>query len=34
MKIIRYNTSDDIDIEFQDEFHYVKHTTYSNFKIG
>lgn len=34
MKIVRYNNSEDIDIEFQDEFKYVKTTTYSNFKIG
>ena len=35
MKIIRYDSADDIDIEFLDEFHYVKkHNTYSNFKSG
>lgn len=34
MKIIRYNKVDDIDVEFQDEFKYVKTTTYSNFKVG
>lgn len=34
MKIIAYRNSDDIDVEFQDEFRYVKTTTYSNFKIG
>ena len=35
MKIIRYNKSADIDIEFQDEFHYIKqHQSYSNFRLG
>lgn len=34
MKIVRYNNSEDMDIEFQDEFKYVKTTTYSNFKMG
>lgn len=34
MKIIRYNNSMDVDVEFQDEFRYVKTTTYSNFKMG
>lgn len=35
MKIIRYGSADDIDIEFLDEFHYVKkNNTYSNFKSG
>lgn len=34
MKIVAYRTSEDIDIEFQDEFRYVKTTTYSNFKLG
>lgn len=34
MKIVRYNNSMDIDVEFQDEFRYVKTTTYSNFKMG
>lgn len=24
MKIIKYNNSDDIDVEFLDKFHYVK----------
>lgn len=33
MKIVRYGSFDDIDIEFMDEFHYIKeHQTYSNFK--
>lgn len=33
MKIIRYGRHDDIDIEFMDEFHYVKeHQSYINFK--
>ncbi len=35
MKIIRYGNWDDIDIEFLDEFHYVKeHQSYVNFKTG
>lgn len=35
MKIIRYRSWDDIDIEFLDEHHYIKkHCTYSNFKNG
>lgn len=35
MKIIRYRTSEDIDVQFQDEFYYIKeHQTYSNFKSG
>lgn len=35
MKIVRYGSFDDIDIEFMDEFHYIKeHQTYSNFKSG
>ena len=35
MKIIAYRCADDIDIEFLDEFHYIKeHQTYSNFKNG
>ena len=35
MKIIRYNKSADIDIEFQDEFHYIKqHQSYSSFRLG
>ena len=35
MKIIRYNKCSDIDVEFQDEFRYVKqHQTYSSFKLG
>lgn len=35
MKIIGYRTSEDIDIEFLDDFHYIKrHNTYSNFKSG
>lgn len=35
MKIIRYRTAMDIDVEFLDDFHYVKeHTTYSNFVRG
>lgn len=35
MKIIRYGSYDDIDVEFLYEHHYVKeHNTYSNFKAG
>lgn len=35
MKIITYRDNMDIDIEFLDEFHYVKrHQAYSNFKTG
>ena len=35
MKIVKINTSNSIDIEFQDEHHYIKqNTTYSNFKSG
>ena len=34
MKIIAYRGNNDIDVEFQDEHHYVKNTTYSNFKRG
>lgn len=34
MKIIEYRKHNDIDVEFQDEYHYVKNTTYSNFIRG
>ena len=35
MKIIAYRSNMDIDIEFLDEFNYIKqHQTYSNFKTG
>lgn len=35
MKIVRYGSYDDIDVEFLDEHHYIKeHQTYSNFKRG
>lgn len=35
MRIIRYENSADIDVEFLDEFHYIKeHQTYQNFKRG
>ena len=35
MKIVDYRTNNDLDIEFQDEYHYIKeHNTYSNFKSG
>ena len=35
MKIVCYRTSDDIDVEFQDDYHYVKkHSSYVNFRRG
>lgn len=35
MKIVRYGSKTDIDIEFLDDFHYIKeHQMYSNFKSG
>lgn len=35
MKIVRYGSFDDIDVEFMDEFHYIKeHQAYVNFKNG
>lgn len=35
MKIIRYGGWEDIDVQFQDDFYYIKeHQTYSNFKKG
>ena len=35
MKIIAYRSHDDIDIEFLDDFHYIKeHQAYTNFKTG
>ena len=35
MKIIQYKNQSDIDVEFLDDFHYIKrHNTYSNFKNG
>lgn len=35
MKIIAYRNNNDIDVEFLDDFHYVKeHQTYSNFNRG
>lgn len=35
MKIVAYRTSEDIDVQFQDKFYYIKeHQTYSNFKSG
>lgn len=35
MKIVDYRTNDDLDIEFLDDYHYIKeHNTYSNFKSG
>lgn len=35
MKIVAYRRHDDIDVEFLDDFHYIRqHNTYSNFKTG
>lgn len=34
MKIVRYNSSDDVSVEFMDEHHYSTTTNYSNFKNG
>ena len=34
MKIIDYKSTSDITVEFLDEYHYTKHTTYSNFVRG
>ena len=35
MKIIRYGSNEDMDVEFLDDFHYVKeHQAYTNFKTG
>lgn len=35
MKIVAYRRHDDIDVEFLDDFHYIRqHNTYSNFKSG
>ena len=34
MKIIDYKSTSDITVEFLDEYHYTKHTTYSNFIRG
>lgn len=35
MKIIRYGRNDDIDVEFLDDFHFIKENcTYSNYKRG
>lgn len=35
MKIIAYRKYDDIDVEFLDDYHYIKeHNTYNNFKKG
>lgn len=35
MKIIAYRSNNDVDIEFLDDFHYIKeHQTYSNFNRG
>lgn len=33
MKIVGYRNTNDIDVEFLDDFHYIKkHNTYNNFK--
>lgn len=33
MKIVRYGSYTDIDVEFMDDFHYIKeHQAYVNFK--
>ena len=34
MKIVRIKNADNIYIEFQDEHHYVRRTSYTNFKQG
>ena len=35
MKIVGYRNTNDIDVEFLDDFHYIKkHNTYNNFKRG
>lgn len=34
MKIVRYGAYDNIDVEFLDDFHHIKTTTYSNFTRG
>lgn len=35
MKIVVYRTSDDIDVEFQDDYRYIKkHSSYVNFRRG
>ena len=34
MKIVRYDSCNNMDVEFQDDHHYVKSTTYSNFIRG
>ena len=35
MKIIRYNDKSDVDIEFLDDFHYIKRNQlYANFVSG
>lgn len=34
MKIIKINNTSDIYVEFQDKHHYIRKTTYSNFKSG
>ena len=35
MKIVRYRSYTDIDVEFMDDFHYIKeHQAYVNFKNG
>ncbi len=32
MKIVEYDGYNDVIVEFQDEYHYSLHTTYTNFK--
>ena len=35
MKIVSYRSSEDLDVEFIDDFHYIKkHQTYVNFRRG
>lgn len=34
MKIVAFRSKEDLDIEFMDDYHYKKTTTYSNFKNG
>ena len=35
MKVVFYRRHDDMDVEFLDDYHFIKkHVTYSNFKRG
>lgn len=34
MKIVQYNTCNDIWVEFQDEYKYIAHSRYDHFKNG